>query len=836
MRNKKTRYIVEMGTSGVCEVLASSPEGALGAAGLFPSRQTKKGSIGGNVLSWSGHSVPQKPSGSAPWRVYVKASWSSSLSHRILRNLVAVFYSQGEIGGTEPSTRAAAELQDWQKSIAAAGSPAKNLSNKVEPGWKISWDVPQVELPIQIVSGLASPLGAEIGEAMGGTEVPSVPGGSRVALLEGPFREDRSSTTELTCWRVKVLDCPSKPEMVGKIGFYHVTSSEFGAATPYTPKEEPATDPKPPEAAPPVQEAQPDYTRGRDAVLATSETYYLVAAPDDEHASAQCLLVRAGSAMEAARHLGCGIQYTQLKKRSHCQQQDANVLAINSRLAKLNRPSSSQPWSIWRISLTQAHLCLNHLESVRSDLVSTSLKPDLVLTDHLDAYADIPSDQRVWIIQTGLSRDDGWGTFAVQAPNYEEAVAVLGLTGSKFVGFDPGISSWIRSSQFPEKVLSRKTAGTVLPPSKKCPWTSFLTSRSAFDNSGRMSSHMHPQFVAAGAACVTEDGSNLTSIELESEIVAKMKAAEQEARDKASAAALPPGHTSATLSNSDYWLIRVRSAAGEYNWFTFENPDFQFCLSRLGLSPSGVFTPPCSAFAVEARFRWRGYIPVAPTSEHPWIAYRVSQDTIKQYGVSRQQEAFQALADLGFRHLAVTHSTPLPISTDTGATTMAITDPKPTKFQNIVATAKIDANDAAWRVAGSQLVKLVREPVCAALCRHLGPNDDSLRVKIAAFLETDIGTAMLSAILSLALSQMTIAGSDIPEKLSRELRISAMADGADVVADLLMGPLKQVITSYLQGTPLPVQIAEDPKELPEPTNTITHSISFAEAVNGQPKP
>jgi hypothetical protein len=116
----------------------------------------------------------------------------------------------------------------------------------------------------------------------------------------------------------------------------------------------------------------------------------------------------------------------------------------------------------------------------------------------------------------------------------------------------------------------------------------------------------------------------------------------------------------------------------------------------------------------------------------------------------------------------------------------------------LLATLEHDAQDAAWRLAGSQFVKLMRDPLVGLLSRHLGPGDDAMRARIASFLETELGAAILSALLSAALSSMPRAAGPVPERLARELRVRAMTDAGDVVADLVMGPLRQVASLYLQ--------------------------------------
>lgn len=130
----------------------------------------------------------------------------------------------------------------------------------------------------------------------------------------------------------------------------------------------------------------------------------------------------------------------------------------------------------------------------------------------------------------------------------------------------------------------------------------------------------------------------------------------------------------------------------------------------------------------------------------------------------------------------------------------------------VLKTLEADASEAAWRMAGSQFVKLAKEPIVALLSRHLGPDDASLRGKIAAFLDTELGTAILSGVLSAGLSAMPLPPNDIAPRLARELRVRAMATAGDAIADVLMGPLRQVAVLYLQGQP--GAVPTDPAALP----------------------
>lgn len=127
-------------------------------------------------------------------------------------------------------------------------------------------------------------------------------------------------------------------------------------------------------------------------------------------------------------------------------------------------------------------------------------------------------------------------------------------------------------------------------------------------------------------------------------------------------------------------------------------------------------------------------------------------------------------------------------------------------------TLKVDGQDAAWRTAGSQFVKMTRDPLVGLLTRHLGHGDsDEARAKIAAFLDTELGKALLAGVLSMALTAMPKTGSAIPERMAKELRIASMAGVGDELADVLMGPLREVISMYLQDGPsgLPAVTVKD---------------------------
>lgn len=126
-------------------------------------------------------------------------------------------------------------------------------------------------------------------------------------------------------------------------------------------------------------------------------------------------------------------------------------------------------------------------------------------------------------------------------------------------------------------------------------------------------------------------------------------------------------------------------------------------------------------------------------------------------------------------------------------TSMSTTQPTTTPPAHpVLQTLQTDATDAAWRTAGSQFVKLARDPLAAVLCRHLGPDDPAFRARVAAFLQTELGASILSAVLSAGLSALPQASGPVPDRLARELRVRSMSGIGDTLADVLMGPLREV--------------------------------------------
>lgn len=111
-----------------------------------------------------------------------------------------------------------------------------------------------------------------------------------------------------------------------------------------------------------------------------------------------------------------------------------------------------------------------------------------------------------------------------------------------------------------------------------------------------------------------------------------------------------------------------------------------------------------------------------------------------------------------------------------------------------------DARASGWRVAGTQFLLLARDPLVGLLQRRLAPDDPAFRARAAAFLGSEIGTALLALLLSTALLALPDLGGT-PKRLARELRVRGMADGSNLLVELFAAPLRVVIAEHLRGDP-----------------------------------
>ena len=154
---------------------------------------------------------------------------------------------------------------------------------------------------------------------------------------------------------------------------------------------------------------------------------------------------------------------------------------------------------------------------------------------------------------------------------------------------------------------------------------------------------------------------------------------------------------------------------------------------------------------------------------------------------------------------------------------ITIKGPKEAFMDKALQVLTDDSKEAAKRLAGKQFVKLVRDPLAAAIARGIDPNDEALRAKLSAFLRSDLGEVFMGGFLSLGLEMAPSIGNGVNREIARELRVEAMANGGDQLLDVVMGPLRSVISSFVQG--------EVPAALDAVNQTLTKvDVAVAEVV------
>lgn len=117
----------------------------------------------------------------------------------------------------------------------------------------------------------------------------------------------------------------------------------------------------------------------------------------------------------------------------------------------------------------------------------------------------------------------------------------------------------------------------------------------------------------------------------------------------------------------------------------------------------------------------------------------------------------------------------------------------------VTAALKKNLNDAAWRTASETAVDLVRKPVAAALVNR---TDSANAAMVAAFLDSEVGAAFLSALMGVAPLFLPQLGAD-PRvaRLADEMRTSGAKFVTDKVSRDLAGPIVAAFTTAVAGLP-----------------------------------
>jgi hypothetical protein len=126
--------------------------------------------------------------------------------------------------------------------------------------------------------------------------------------------------------------------------------------------------------------------------------------------------------------------------------------------------------------------------------------------------------------------------------------------------------------------------------------------------------------------------------------------------------------------------------------------------------------------------------------------------------------------------------------------------------KKVAKAALDDSKTVAVRLAAKKLPQLLCEPFVQLLVERIGlPADSSMKGKVRAFLESDIGTACLSMMLSAGVDFLPIPdiAKESVAELAREMRLSAMTTVAEPAVEMLMLPARDILTNALMQVKLP---------------------------------
>jgi hypothetical protein len=121
----------------------------------------------------------------------------------------------------------------------------------------------------------------------------------------------------------------------------------------------------------------------------------------------------------------------------------------------------------------------------------------------------------------------------------------------------------------------------------------------------------------------------------------------------------------------------------------------------------------------------------------------------------------------------------------------------------IVATAKEDGADMAYRVAARQAARLVRDPLAAAVANKFGTTArerNKIRDQISAFLNTDLGLGVVMALMGVAVTSLPFDDERL-DALAKELRVAGITEFGDMGAELLLAPFREVLVGVVSGLP-----------------------------------
>lgn len=125
---------------------------------------------------------------------------------------------------------------------------------------------------------------------------------------------------------------------------------------------------------------------------------------------------------------------------------------------------------------------------------------------------------------------------------------------------------------------------------------------------------------------------------------------------------------------------------------------------------------------------------------------------------------------------------------------------EPEQNTTLITTLKSELGEAGYRVLTKKLLKGTKAAILKTLESKKESNE---KIKmVSEFLDSDIGEFVLAELLGVIIPNIPkISNDPRAQKIAEELRISAMADAGNLIADSALGTIVPMITSAIESLP-----------------------------------
>jgi hypothetical protein len=116
------------------------------------------------------------------------------------------------------------------------------------------------------------------------------------------------------------------------------------------------------------------------------------------------------------------------------------------------------------------------------------------------------------------------------------------------------------------------------------------------------------------------------------------------------------------------------------------------------------------------------------------------------------------------------------------------------------------AVNAAYLTAANKVTESMQTVIVAGLMRQLGTDDESTRLKLAAFFSSELGGALIAGSTGFALQVLPHEEDGRIERLAESLQTNGMAKAMGAAVDVLLQPMLGSVQEALKGLPEPPKV------------------------------